>query len=79
MPDQDTQDTVDKLSSELMAILVCPESKAKLIQVGQWLYSTDSATRRRYRINEGIPNLLIPESEVVEPDEFDRLMAEHKE
>jgi hypothetical protein len=68
-----------QLSPELMAILVCPESKAKLLQVGDWLYSTDPAGRRRYRINDGIPNLLIQESEVVGQEEFDRILAEQKE
>ena len=73
------ESSATRLSPELMAILVCPESKAKLIQVGEWLYSTDPEGRRRYRINDGIPNLLIQESEIVEQEEFDRIMAEHKE
>ena len=73
------QETTAKLSPELMEILVCPESKAKLIQVGDWLYSTDPATRRRYRISDGIPNLLIQESEVVDQADFDRIMAQDQD
>lgn len=73
------EDAGSKISSELMEILVCPESKAKLVQVGEWLYSTDSQGRRRYQINDGIPNLLIQESEIIDQEEFDRIMAEHKE
>ena len=62
------------LDPELMAILVCPESHARLVQVDDWLYSTDPATRRRYPIRDGIPIMLIDESEVVQPEEFDRIM-----
>jgi uncharacterized protein len=61
---------------ELMAILVCPESKAKLVQVGEWLYSTDPATRRRYSVRDGIPNMLIDESTVVSEEEFRQVMAQ---
>lgn len=67
-----------ELDAELLSILACPESKAPLIQVGEWLYSTDAATRRRYPVREGIPIMLIDESEVVDQGEFDRIMAEHK-
>ena len=65
-----------KLKSELADILVCPESRAAVVQIGDWLYSTDPKTRRRYPIRDGIPIMLIDESEVVEKDEFNRLMAE---
>jgi uncharacterized protein len=67
------------LNSELMDILVCPESHSKLVQVGDWLYSTDPATRRRYPIREGIPIMLIEESEVVDDAEFRRVMQNAQE
>ncbi len=60
----------------LLEILVCPESKAKLLQVGDWLYSTDPATRRRFAIKEGIPNMLLDESEVVSEDAFREVMKQ---
>ncbi len=63
------------IDPELMKILVCPETHARLVQVGDWLYSTDPATRRRYPVREGIPIMLIDESEVVEETEFKKLMA----
>jgi len=66
------------LNPELMEILVCPESHARLIQVGDWLYSTDPATRRRYPIRDGIPIMLIDESEVVDEAEFRRVMSEQE-
>lgn len=63
----------------LMEILVCPESHARLIQVGDWLYSTDPATRRRYPVRDGIPIMLIEESEVVEEAEFQRVVQNQPE
>lgn len=67
------------LDPELMSILVCPESHARLVQVGDWLYSTDEATRRRYPVREGIPIMLLDESQVVEPAEYKRVMKEVQE
>ena len=69
----------EPIDPELMQILVCPQSHATLCQVGDWLYSADPGTRRRYPIRDGIPIMLIDESEVVEPDEFDRVMKQLKE
>ncbi len=67
----------ETIDPDLLKILVCPESKAPLLHVGDWLYSTDPATRRRYPIREGIPIMLIEESEALDQAEFDRIMAEH--
>ncbi len=67
-----------ELDPELLSILACPESKAPLIPLGEWLYSTDPATRRRYPVRDGIPIMLIEESEEVAEDEFQRIMAEHR-
>lgn len=61
----------------ILEILVCPESRAPLVQDGDWLYSTDRETRRRYAIRDGIPNMLIEESEQISEEEFDRLMRKH--
>lgn len=67
------------IDPELMKILVCPESHARLLQVGDWLYSTDADSRRRYPIRDGIPIMLIDESEVVDQAEFSRIMQQHQE
>jgi uncharacterized protein YbaR (Trm112 family) len=69
---------MSQISEWLLEKLACPLSKAPVIQVGDWLYSTDPATRRRYPIRDGIPNMLIDESEVVDPDEFERIMDQHR-
>jgi uncharacterized protein YbaR (Trm112 family) len=60
----------------LLEIMACPESRARVVQRGDWLYSTDPHTRRRYPIRDGIPIMLIDESEVVGDDEFRKVMAE---
>jgi uncharacterized protein YbaR (Trm112 family) len=65
-----------KIDAELLRIMVCPVAHAPLVQVGDWLYSTDPATRRKYPIREGIPIMLIDESEVADRAEFERVMAE---
>ena len=51
------------LDPELMSILVCPLSHAPLVQDGDALVSTDPNTRRRYKIVDGIPDMLIGDSE----------------
>lgn len=66
--------TAARVSDELMKILVCPQTKARLVQDGDWLYSTDARTRRRYPIVDGIPILLVDRSEVVDETDFGRVM-----
>ena len=75
----DGEAMAQQINPELMEILVCPESHARLVQVGDWLYSTDPATRRRYPIRDRIPIMLIDESEVVDQEEFDRIMQQAQE
>ena len=67
------------IDDDLLEILACPESRAPLVAFdddeGSWLVSTDAATRRRYRISEdGIPILLIDESEVLADDRWNEIM-----
>lgn len=61
----------------LLDILVCPETKAPLVLEGNYLYSTDAKTRRRYEIQDGIPNMLIEDSTTLSNEEFERVMREH--
>lgn len=65
-----------RIDRRLLEIMECPVARAPLVHVGDWLYSTDSETRRKYRIEDGIPVMLVEESIVVEPAEFQRAMAE---
>jgi uncharacterized protein len=64
------------IDPELLGILVCPESHARLVLVDDWLYSTDPATRRRYPVRDGIPIMLIDDSEVVPEAEFQKIMQQ---
>ena len=47
------------INPDLLNILCCPESKADLVLDGDTLVSTDRKTRRRYRIEDDIPVMLI--------------------
>ena len=62
------------LDPELLAIMVCPLSHARLVQDGDTLVSTDPKTRRRYLIVDGIPNMLIDESEELSESEWKQIM-----
>lgn len=64
------------IDAELLKIMQCPVGKAPLVQVGEALYSTDPATRRKYPIRDGIPIMLIEESVEVDKAEFDWAMDE---
>jgi hypothetical protein len=65
------------IPKQLLEVLVCPLSKAPLIEVGETLVSTDRATRRRYRVENNIPIMLIEESEEVPLEEWEALMRAH--
>jgi uncharacterized protein YbaR (Trm112 family) len=67
------------LDKDLLDILACPESHAPLVEfedaAGSWLVSTDAATRRRYRVSdEGIPIMLIDESESLSEERWREIM-----
>ena len=65
------------ISKELLDILCCPESKADLVLDGNTLVSTDKYTRRRYRIEDDIPVMLIDESEILSKEEWNEIMKRH--
>lgn len=63
------------LSQRLREILVCPEDRGPLLFIAdEALYNP--RLRLKYRIDEGVPVLLIDEAEKVADDaEHDRLVA----
>jgi uncharacterized protein YbaR (Trm112 family) len=65
------------ISKELLDILCCPETKADLVLDGNTLVSTDKNTRRRYRIEDDIPVMLIDESEQLSVEEWKEIMKRH--
>ncbi len=65
------------ISKELLDILCCPETKADLVLDGSSLVSVDKNTRRRYRIEDDIPIMLIEESEQLSMEEWREIMKKH--
>lgn len=66
--------------AELLPILCCPKSRAPLKLVGEeWLVSTDPVTRLRYRIEDGIPVLLIEEAETLDEAEWKRMLEQARD
>jgi len=65
------------ISKDLLDILCCPETKADLVLDGETLVSTDKETRRRYRIEDDIPIMLIEESEKLGMEEWKTIMQKH--
>ena len=56
------------IDKKLLEVLVCPQSKAKLILVGEELFCFES--KLAYPINEGIPILLVKEARDLTPEEL---------
>lgn len=61
------------IDDRLLEILACPEDKGPLILAGGTLYNP--RLRRAYRIDDGIPVLLVDESRTVDDEEHDSLVA----
>lgn len=61
------------LDETLLAILVCPADRGPLLHAGGVLYNP--RLRRAYRIEDGIPVLLVGEARDVDDDEHARLTA----
>ena len=65
------------IDKDLLDRLCCPETKADLVLDGNFLVSVDKITRRRYRIEDDIPIMLIEESEQLSIDEWKTIMLKH--
>ncbi|UMB71816.1 Trm112 family protein [Mycobacterium paraterrae] len=61
------------IDDNLLSILVCPADRGPLTLVDQQLYNP--RLRRAYRIEDGIPVLLVDEAIEVDDDEHARLIA----
>jgi uncharacterized protein len=61
------------LDDKLLSILVCPADRGPLLYVDDLLYNP--RLRRAYRIEDGIPVLLIEEATDVSDEEHERLTA----
>ena len=65
------------ISEDLLKILCCPETKADLVLEGDSLVSVDKNTRRKYRIEDDIPIMLIDESEQLDLETWKNIMKKH--
>ncbi len=63
------------LDQKLLSILVCPADRGPLLVIGEeMLYNP--RLRKSYRIDDGIPVLLVDEAVDVGPEEHERLVAQ---
>lgn len=63
-----------KIDEKLLRIMECPVAHVPLVQVDDWLYSTDPKTRRKYPIRDGIPIMLVEEAQTADSEEFEHAM-----
>jgi uncharacterized protein len=63
------------LDARLLEILACPEDKGPLYYFDDEASLYNPRLHRRYRIQDGIPVMLIDEAEAVADAEHERLMA----
>lgn len=65
------------LDQRLLDILVCPEDRGPLLLVGNVLYNP--RLRRAYRIEAGVPVLLVDEAVTVDDDAEHQRLIERAE
>ena len=63
------------LDEQLLEILACPEDKGPLLYFEDEQSLYNPRLKRRYRIDDDIPVMLIDEAEAVDDDDHERLMA----
>ncbi|MFW6304045.1 MAG: Trm112 family protein [Candidatus Sumerlaeota bacterium] len=63
------------LDPKLMEVLACPDCKSEVLEKGDRIICKNADCRRAYKISDGIPVMLIDESEVLEPDQWRELSA----
>jgi len=63
------------LDPQLLRILACPEDKGPLLYFENENSLYNERLKRRYRIEDDIPIMLIDEAETVDESEHERLLA----
>lgn len=63
------------LDPRLLEILACPDDKGPLYYFADEASLYNPRLKRRYRIDDGIPVMLVDEAETVGDDEHARLLA----
>ena len=64
----------DANTTAVLDILVCPETKARLVRDGERLVSRDGESRLSYPIRDGIPIMLADEATSLSVDEWQDAM-----
>jgi uncharacterized protein YbaR (Trm112 family) len=64
------------LDPQLLAILVCPSSRAPLLYFEPEGFLFCPASRLRYRIEEGVPNMLVEDAEELDEAACRELIAQ---
>ncbi|MFG0315679.1 MAG: Trm112 family protein [Planctomycetota bacterium JB042] len=67
------------LDQELLDILACPESKAPLVYFEEEQFLFCPTSKLKYRIEDGIPVMLVDEAERLSDEEAAKLVAQAKE
>jgi uncharacterized protein YbaR (Trm112 family) len=67
------------LDPQLLEILACPEDKGPLIYLEDEDTLYNPRLKRRYRIQDDIPIMLIDEAETVSEEEHERIVAKRSE
>jgi uncharacterized protein len=60
---------------DLFDLLICPQARVPLKYTDGRLVSTDATSRRSYRVDDGIPVMLIEESTVLDEAAWQKAMA----
>jgi uncharacterized protein len=63
------------LDPQLLEILACPEDRGPLLYFADESALYNPRLKRRYRVDDGIPVMLVDEAETVGDDEHARLLA----
>jgi len=63
------------LDPQLLDILACPEDKGPLLYFADENSLYNPRLKRRYRVQDDIPVMLLDEAETVDAGEHDRLVA----
>jgi uncharacterized protein YbaR (Trm112 family) len=67
------------LARELLDVLVCPKSKEPLLYFEHESFLLCPVSRLKYRIDNGVPVLLVDEAVEVAPADLDRLLKQAKD
>jgi uncharacterized protein len=63
------------LDPKLLEILACPDDKGPLLYFADEQSLYNPRLKRRYEVNDDIPNMLVDEAETVSDSEHERLVA----